>query len=173
MCGWLIDLVSLDYYLLYLETSESFKPCDWSRFITKLHRLPGASSVRCTSIQDTIGNLYSKSNAGDLSFSWHVLSQSWKTSAFSLIIASIIATIIFTQFVALLNQSERPSISAGFNNSFLGTAWSAVIIQTIITIELIIAMMRYRARHCRCDWKRLPTVPTSEQKRAFFGFNWN
>ena len=88
-----------------------------------------------------------------------------KTSAFSLIIASIIATIICTQFVALLNQSGSPSISAGSNSIFLGMAWTAVVIQTILTIELLVAMVRYRARHCRCDWESLPTAPTMEHKR--------
>lgn len=92
-----------------------------------------------------------------------------KISAFSLIIASIIATIICTQFVALLNQSGSPSISAGANTNFLGMAWTAVVIQTTLTIELIVAMMCYRARHCRCDWERLLTAPAMEHKGLFSG----
>lgn len=98
-----------------------------------------------------------------------MLRQFEKASTFSLIIASIIATIICTQFVALINQSGSPSISAGSNSSFLGMAWTAVVIQTILTAELLVAMMRYRARHCRCDYDSLPTAPTMEQKRLFSG----
>jgi hypothetical protein len=86
-------------------------------------------------------------------------------------IAAIIATIISTQFASLLSQSGRPSISAESNSNFLGMTWSAVAIQAFLTGDAIAALIRYRARHCRCDGDILIEGPVSEAKRLFSGYD--
>ncbi|KAJ5748381.1 actin cortical patch SUR7/pH-response regulator pali [Penicillium nucicola] len=85
------------------------------------------------------------------------------TSCVFLTTGSIIASLISSQFVALLNRSGNPTISAGSSSNFLGMAWAATVIQIILTIDILVAILRYRARHCRCDWEELPGEPGVEK----------
>jgi hypothetical protein len=79
---------------------------------------------------------------------------------------------ISTEFVSLLSQSGSPNISAGSNSIFLGMAWTAVVIQALLTSDGLVALIRYRARHCRCDWEEeVPTLSAPENKRLFSGYD--
>lgn len=82
-----------------------------------------------------------------------------------LTIGSIIATLISTQFVDLITKSGAPDFSAGSGSAFLGMAWTAVAIQALLTTDVLVALMRWKARHCRCDYNELPTTQEPESKR--------
>ena len=76
-----------------------------------------------------------------------------QTSMVSLGIASIIANIIATQFVSLINNSgEGPGITADHGKAFLALSWTAMGFQTLGTTASLISILVYRAKHCRCDW---------------------
>ncbi|KAJ5701868.1 actin cortical patch SUR7/pH-response regulator pali [Penicillium malachiteum] len=91
------------------------------------------------------------------------------SSTILLVIATSIATVISTQFVSLVNKSGNPGISAASTSDFLGMAWTTVAIQILLTAEALISLLRYRARHCHCDWEELPAAPGPESKRLFSG----
>lgn len=76
---------------------------------------------------------------------------------------------ISTQFVGLISKSGASKFSAAPGSSFLGMAWSAVVIQALLTAEAFISLLRYRAIHCRCDWEELPSAPAPESKRLVSG----
>ncbi|KAJ5703625.1 actin cortical patch SUR7/pH-response regulator pali [Penicillium malachiteum] len=91
------------------------------------------------------------------------------SSTIILTIATAIATVISTQFVSLVDKSGNPGISAASTSGFLGMAWTTVTIQILLSAEPLISLLRYRARHCRCDWEELPAAPGPESKRLFSG----
>ncbi|KAJ5116754.1 hypothetical protein N7456_001102 [Penicillium angulare] len=92
-------------------------------------------------------------------------------SAILLIIASIIATMISSQFVSLISKSGQPTVSAQSSSTFLGMTWTIVVIQVLLASDALIALLRYRARHCRCDFEEIPTAPGPEGKRLFSGYD--
>ncbi|KAJ5362545.1 hypothetical protein N7541_003389 [Penicillium brevicompactum] len=92
-------------------------------------------------------------------------------STILLTIASIIATMISTQFVDLITKSGAPDFSAGSGGSFLGMAWTAVAIQALLTTDVLVALYRWKARHCRCDYEELPNSQDPESKRLVSGTN--
>lgn len=86
-----------------------------------------------------------------------------QVSTLSLGLGAIITTIISIQFIALINESgEDSGITAAHNDYFLGMFWTAVILQFLGTTEILIAILRYRAAHCHCDWEQLPSSSPEE-----------
>ncbi|RAL02164.1 uncharacterized protein BO80DRAFT_424083 [Aspergillus ibericus CBS 121593] len=77
-------------------------------------------------------------------------------SLFSFGVASVIASVITTEFVKLINTSGNGhGVSATTSTSFLGMAWTAAVLQALCTVYILIDIIRYRAR-CRMPPSELP-----------------
>ncbi|PYI08039.1 hypothetical protein BO78DRAFT_365447 [Aspergillus sclerotiicarbonarius CBS 121057] len=84
---------------------------------------------------------------------------SLQLSLLSFGLASIIASVITTEFVKLINTSGNEyGVSATTGTSFLGMAWTAAVLQGLCTLYSLVDIFRYRAR-CR-----MPTSESAEQK---------
>ncbi|BCS11023.1 hypothetical protein AKAW_09706 [Aspergillus luchuensis IFO 4308] len=80
-------------------------------------------------------------------------------------IASIIASVITTEFVKLINKSGSGcGVSATTGTSFMGMVWTAAVLQALTTANSLVAILRYRAQHCRCDWDESASSESVEQK---------
>ncbi|OJJ69607.1 hypothetical protein ASPBRDRAFT_45959 [Aspergillus brasiliensis CBS 101740] len=91
-------------------------------------------------------------------------------SLLSFVIASIIASVITTEFVKLINRSgEGYGISATTSTSFLGMIWTAAVLQALTTANRLAAILRYRAQHCRCDWDESVAPPESAEQKPLVG----
>ncbi|OOF92700.1 hypothetical protein ASPCADRAFT_152135 [Aspergillus carbonarius ITEM 5010] len=74
-------------------------------------------------------------------------------------IASVIASVITTEFVKLINTSGNAyGISATTGTSFLGMSWTAAVLQALCTTYSLIAILQY---HARC---RMPRSESAEEK---------
>ncbi|GLA38203.1 hypothetical protein AnigIFM63309_005209 [Aspergillus niger] len=86
-------------------------------------------------------------------------------SLLSFAIASIIASVITTEFVELINKSGNGyGVSATTGTSFMGMVWTAAVLQALTTANSLAAILRYRAQHCRCDWGEQAPPESAEQK---------
>ncbi|TPR06772.1 hypothetical protein CAN33_0024245 [Aspergillus niger] len=86
-------------------------------------------------------------------------------SLLSFAIASIIASVITTEFVKLINKSGNGyGVSATTGTSFMGMVWTAAVLQALTTANSLAAILRYRAQHCRCDWDEQAPPESAEQK---------
>ncbi|PYH37149.1 uncharacterized protein BO87DRAFT_456842 [Aspergillus neoniger CBS 115656] len=80
-------------------------------------------------------------------------------------IASIIASVITTEFVKLINKSGSGyGVSTTTGTSFMGMVWTAAVLQALTTANSLVAILRYRAQHCRCDWDESASSESVEQK---------
>ncbi|XRM46302.1 hypothetical protein ABZX51_009347 [Aspergillus tubingensis] len=80
-------------------------------------------------------------------------------------IASIIASVITTEFVKLINKSGSGyGVSATTGTSFMGMVWTAAVLQALTTANSLVAILRYRAQHCRCEWDESASSGSVEQK---------
>lgn len=88
-----------------------------------------------------------------------------QVSLLSFAIASIIASVITTEFVKLINKSGNGyGVSATTGTSFMGMVWTAAVLQALTTANSLAAILRYRAQHCRCDWDEQAPPESAEQK---------
>lgn len=88
-----------------------------------------------------------------------------QVSLILLTIGSSIATLISTQFVGLITKSGSPDFFTSSSSGFLGMAWTAVGIQALLTTDVLVALIRWKSRHCRCDYDELPSPRDPESKR--------
>ncbi|GLA64904.1 hypothetical protein AtubIFM54640_006638 [Aspergillus tubingensis] len=80
-------------------------------------------------------------------------------------IASIIASVITTEFVKLINKSGSGyGVSATTGTSFMGMVWTAAVLQALTTANSLVAILRYRAQNCQCDWDESASSGSVEQK---------
>ena len=88
-----------------------------------------------------------------------------QASLLTFAIASIIASVITTEFVRLINKSGSGyGVSATTGTSFMGMVWTAAVLQALTTANSLVAILRYRAQHCRCDWDESASSGSVEQK---------
>ncbi|PWY91488.1 hypothetical protein BO94DRAFT_618297 [Aspergillus sclerotioniger CBS 115572] len=82
-----------------------------------------------------------------------------QVSLLSFGIASVIASVITTEFVKLINKSGNDyGVSATTGTSFLGMSWTAAVLQALCTTYILIEILRY---HARC---RMPRSESAEEK---------
>ncbi|KAJ5623218.1 hypothetical protein N7490_011823 [Penicillium lividum] len=71
-------------------------------------------------------------------------------STMCLLIASIITSVVAAKFVSLLRTDDF-DVSARHNNTFLGMAWSATVIQAFLTIHKVASLVRYESQYSLKD----------------------
>ncbi|KAJ5930298.1 hypothetical protein N7466_005791 [Penicillium verhagenii] len=88
-------------------------------------------------------------------------------STMTLLIASIITSVVATKFITLIRASGDPNVSARHNHNFLGMAWSATIIQALLTVHKVASLVRYEDRHSPWDTEEYSLTRDTGNKALF------
>ncbi|PWY72940.1 hypothetical protein BO70DRAFT_364720 [Aspergillus heteromorphus CBS 117.55] len=85
-------------------------------------------------------------------------------------IGSVIASMIATEFVTLINMSGNAyGVSATAGSTFLGLTWTAEVLQVLGTTDTAVAIFRSRAKRCWCDLDERVSLPELAEEKPLVG----
>ncbi|PYH89611.1 hypothetical protein BO71DRAFT_104886 [Aspergillus ellipticus CBS 707.79] len=91
-------------------------------------------------------------------------------SVLGLGIGSVIASVIATEFVKLINTSGNAhGVSATGGSTFLGLAWTATVLQVLGMTDIMVSAIKSRNEPCWCDLDERASLTESPEQKPLVG----